>query len=286
MRSLVSLALLVVGPVALAQVAPVPSINRNTVLDLPVFLAPGFIAIKLFQWVWTQLIKRAERTNTIRLELVQIGTLIFALVLSLLGGWLASVAMHLAWPERDLFAYLRETPVVSGAMFLSLAVHTLFALVLGALAAVVLHVLDGWFHLVPEPKKSPWAQLWEDTYDKSRHVVTVRMGGTTYFGKLKYVDTSGANRDIILEEPKQYFDETGETVQEGEVLLIRDVQQHQLLLVDLVEEERLLERERSGDEAGGPVAVGEPEGAERPADGAADPASAPGLPYSDEGGEA
>lgn len=112
------------------------------------------------------------------------------------------------------------------------------------------------------------------------------MGGTTYFGKLKYVDTSGANRDIILEEPKQYFDETGETVQEGEVLLIRDVQQHQLLLVDLVEEERLLERERSGDEAGGPVAVGEPEGAEGPADGAADPASAPGLPYSDEGGEA
>lgn len=286
MRSLALLALLAAASAALGQVAPVPSVNRNTVLDLLVFLAPGFIAIKLFQWVWTQLIKRAERTNTIRLELVQIGTLIFALLLSLLGGWLAFVVMRLLWPERDLFAYLQEPPVVSGAMFLSLAVHTLFALALAAVAAWSLHVLDGWFHLVPEPKKSPWAQLWEETYDKARHVVTVRMGGVTYFGKLKYVDTSGANRDIILEEPKQYFDETGEAVQEGEVLLIRDVQQHQLLLVDLEEEERLRDRERSGGDRDGRAAVPGGGAATDRADGAEDSSPARDVPYSGDGGDA
>ena len=116
--------------------------------------------------------------------------------------------------------------------------------------------------------------------------LAVRMGGVTYFGKLKYVDTSGANRDIILEEPKQYFDETGEAVQEGEVLLIRDVQQHQLLLVDLEEEERLRDRERSGGDRDGRAAVPGGGAATDRADGAEDSAPARDVPYSGDGGDA
>jgi len=242
LRLLVSFLLVAVGSVASAQIASgVSAINRSTVLDLLVFLGPGYLAVKLFQWIWTVMKKRAAKANSLRLELVQVGTLIATLVLSLLSGYVAALVVNSLWPDLKLFGYLKDTPPIDGFLFVSLLIHTVVAMVLAALLALLFGWLDNRNSWVPVPNKKPWAKLWEDEYDSERHVVHVTLGKAAYIGELSHVDSSGESRDLVLEGPHQYFAATGETEPVGEYMLLRDVQAHQVRLIDLKAERELIE---------------------------------------------
>jgi hypothetical protein len=225
----------VVASWASAQVPSVPSISRNTVLDLLLFVLPGYLAVQVFQYMANRVYASQGRNDArMQLEMKNLGAVLFALALSLLGG-LIGISLFGDGASTDagprLFGYLNSAPVIDSNLFLSFLLHLLFALA-ATVPFFLIWLMWSMAHPEVAAEHSPWEALWSERYDATRHIVAVNVGRTTYFGKLEKVHSQGGSRDLLLEDVFEIQPGSQGAAVAGKFLLVPAVEAHQVLLIE------------------------------------------------------